>query len=236
MAYGIKLEVWGDFAAFNRPEMKVERVSYDVMTPSAARGILEAIYWKPEMRWIVDEIHVLRPIAFTHIRRNEISSKIPISGPRGVKKAMKNGSGVIEIDVMDVRQQRADMVLRDVHYGISAHIEVLDPGSEKSPEAKHLDIFKRRASRGQYYHHPYLGVREFPASFRLVEEIQSAPEELQGEHDLGYLLHDIEYIEHDEGTIIESHGGKRLQATPRFFRATMKNGIIQVPPLSQSRA
>ena len=102
MARGIKLEVWGELAAFNRPEMKVERVSYDVMTPSAARGILEAIYWKPQMRWVIDHIHVLRPIRFTHVRRNEISTKIPVTGKTGVAAAMTSGHGVLGIAVADI--------------------------------------------------------------------------------------------------------------------------------------
>ena len=157
MAYGIKLEVWGDLAAFNWPEMKVERVSYDVMTPSAARGILEAIYWKPQMRWIVNRIHVLQPIRFTHIRRNEIASKIPVKGKTGVAAAMKSGRGNLGIAVEEDRQQRAAMVLRDVRYGIAASVEVAEqapPALDPSPEAKHLATFKRRAGRGQYFHHP----------------------------------------------------------------------------------
>lgn len=235
MAYGIMLEVWGDYAAFNRPEMKVERVSYDVMTPSAARGILEAIYWKPEMRWVVDEIHVLRPIRFTQIRRNEISSKIPVKGAGGVMKAMKDGSGSLGLDIQSARQQRAALVLKDVRYGIAAHVEPLGTNDGPSPEAKHLEMFKRRASRGQYFHHPYLGVREFPAHFRLVDEFPAAPEELQGERDLGFMLHDIEYRESSEGTVVESNRGRRLDPTPRFFRATMKDGVLLMPLLSEGR-
>lgn len=236
MAFGIKLEVWGDFAAFNRPEMKVERVTYDVITPSAARGILEAIYWKPEMRWVVDEIHVLRPIRFTHVRRNEVSSKIPVKGPSGVGKAMRDGAGALGSDVRESRQQRAAMVLLDVRYGIAAHVDVLDAGSNSSPEAKHLEMFKRRASRGQYFHHPYLGVREFPASFRLQEEFPPAPPELGGEQDLGFMLHDIEYEESSHGTVVEANRGRRLTATPRFFRARMRDGVVTVPPLSETKA
>lgn len=234
MAYGIKLEVWGDFASFNRPEMKVERVSYDVMTPSAARGILEAVYWKPQMRWVVDAIHVLAPIRFTHVRRNEIKSKIPVGGPTGVAAAMRDGSGRLGVSVQDIRQQRAAMVLRDVRYGIAAHVEVLEPDEGSSPEAKHLEMFKRRAARGQYFHHPYLGVREFPAFFRLVGDFPSCPSELRGEsRDLGFMLLDVEYAEDDRGTVIESNRGRRLNATPRFFRAEMIDGVVTVPPLSE---
>lgn len=241
MGYGVKLEVWGEFAAFNRPEMKVERVSYDVMTPSAARGILEAIYWKPEMRWVIGEIHVLNPIAFTHVRRNEVRSKIAVRGKAGVQKAMKRGRGTLGTFIEEERQQRAAMILRDVRYGICAHIEVLNPvesdGSRSSrPEAKHLDMFRRRARRGQYFHHPYLGSREFPAYFKLVDGFPPCPEGLSGERDLGYMLHDIEFAPSPNGEIVESNRGTRRTARPRFFRALMRDGIIEVPPLGVARA
>ena len=124
MAYGVRLRVWGDLASFNRPEMKVERVSYDIMTPSAARGILEAIYWKPEMRWVVDRIHVLTPIRRTQIRRNEIDAKIPMRGRSGVEAAMKAGAGRLGMAVDEHRQQRAALLLRDVSYGIQAHVDL----------------------------------------------------------------------------------------------------------------
>ena len=236
MPYGVKLEVWGDFAAFNRPEMKVERVSYDVMTPSAARGVLEAIYWKPEMKWVVDRIHVLAPIRFTHLRRNEISAKIPTGGKAGVASAMKTGRGTLGIDVQDYRQQRAARVLRDVRYGIEAHVEVVRDEVQEGrpldhPEAKHLEMFRRRASRGQYFHHPYLGVREFPAYFKLVDEFPLCPAELESERDLGFMLNDIEFAEDPEGKIVETSVGNRVTARPKFFPARMKDGVIDVPAL-----
>lgn len=236
MAYGIMLKVWGDYASFNRPEMKVERVSYDVMTPSAARGILEAIYWKPEMRWVVDEIHVFKPIRFTSIRRNEISEKIPIKGKTGVGAAMKNGKGSLGISVSDSRQrqQRATMMLRDVCYGIAAHIDLMQADAEPNAVVKHLESFKRRAAKGQYFHHPYLGNREFPAHFELVDEFPLPPEELKTDRDLGYMLHDIEYIPDSKGKIVERNQGLRLRAEPRFFRAVMINGVIDVPPLKET--
>lgn len=220
MAYGIKLLVWGNYACFSRPEMKVERVSYDIMTPSAARGILEAIYWKPSLKWVIDKIHVLSPISFTHVRRNEISCKISKAGYE------KNPG----IDVTANRQQRAAMILKDVQYGIEAHFEFLS--DEDNNEAKHLDIFNRRAKKGQYYHHPYLGTREFFADFAFTEDIPECPEELNGEKDLGFMLHDIIFSPDDKGKIIDSNQGERLSAEPRFFRAVMKNGIIEVPPLN----
>lgn len=240
MTFGVKLEVWGDYASFNRPEMKVERVSYDVMTPSAARGILEAIYWKPEMRWVIDAIRILAPIRFTHIRRNEISDRISADT---VETVMKRGRGKLGIAVEERRQQRAAMILRDVRYGIEAHVAICNPnesdGSALShPEAKHLESFKRRAAKGQCFHHPYLGCREFPASFRLLadeERFEECPEELRGERDLGYMLWDIDFIEAADGKVVESNRGRRLRAVPRFFHAHMKDGRIEVPPFHQTR-
>jgi CRISPR-associated protein Cas5d len=227
MTYGIKLIVWGEFAAFNRPEMKVERVSYDVMTPSAARGVLEAIYWKPEMRWVVDRIHVLAPIRLTHIRRNEIASKIPVKGRRGVAQAMTTGRGQLGLEVSQDRQQRAAIVLRDVAYGIAAHVEVRValPG-EKAPEAKHLEMFKRRAATGQCFHRPYLGCREFPANFALVDEFPPCPDELKGERDFGLILDDIDFVDDPNGPIVESHRGRRVRAEPRFIAALLQDGVL----------
>lgn len=243
MAYGIKLMVWGEYASFNRPEMKVERVSYDVMTPSAARGILEAIYWKPEMAWVVDAIHVLNPIRFTHVRRNEISSKIPAKGKTGAGTAMRTGTGNLGVNVADAaqRQQRAAMILCDVRYGIQAHLEIRkstdsDGQTMDKPEAKHLDMFRRRATRGQYFHHPYLGAREFPASFQWVEEFPDCPDQLRGEKELGYMLHDIEYQPDPDGVVVEANTGVRLSAQPRFFRAKLVDGVLEVPPLQNARA
>ncbi len=240
MAYGIMLKVWGELASFNRPEMKVERVSYDVMTPSAARGILEAIYWKPQMRWAVDRIHVLKPIRFTHVRRNEVFCKIPVKGATGVNSAMKSGFGNLGVVVSDVRQQRAAMILREVCYGITAHLIVLDRTDEggnvlEAPEAKHLEMFKRRATNGQYFHHPYLGRREFPAYFELVESFPHPPEELEGERHLGYMLHDIAFVPAKKGKVVDSNRGRRLNARPRFFRATLNNGVLEVPPFEPGR-
>jgi CRISPR-associated protein Cas5d len=236
MGYGIKLKVWGEFAAFHRPEMKVERVSYEVMTPSAARGILEAIYWKPEMRWVVDRIHVLRPIRFTQVWRNEIDAKIPVKGATGAEKAMKVGRGQLGIAVEEHRQPRAALILRDVAYGIAAHVEIESPPSPgspeaKAPEAKHLEMFRRRAANGQFFHHPYLGAREFPAFFELVESFPPCAPELAGDRDLGFLLHDIMYRPDPEGRVVESHAGRRLAAEPRFFHAVLRSGILEAPRL-----
>lgn len=235
MNYGITLKVTGDYALFSRPEMKVERVSYDVITPSAARGILEAIYWKPQIRWIVDEIHVLNPIRFTNVRRNEVASKIPVKGAAGVNAAMKNPDVRPSLDVAQDRQQRASLLLKDVAYAIKAHIYVLDLRVEKNSEpvpeneavGKHLDMFKRRARKGQVFHQPYFGCREFPVRFELMEaegDVPKPPECLMGEKDLGFMLHDIEF-DQDRST------KKVKSATPHFFRATMRDGVIAVPAL-----
>lgn len=217
MAYGIRLLVLGERACFTRPEMKVERVSYDVITPSAARGILEAIHWKPAICWVVDRIHVLKPIRFESIRRNEVGGKLSAAS---VGKAMKAGhtDGLVTL-VEEDRQQRAATVLRDVAYVIEAHFELTARADETDSEGKHLDIFNRRARKGQYFHAPCLGVREFPASFELIEPDAPLPAvhaDLLGERELGWMLHDIDFAH---------------EMTPRFFRAAMRDGVIEVPAL-----
>jgi len=220
LAYGIKLLVWGERACFTRPEMKVERVSYDVITPSAARGILEAIHWKPAICWVVDSIQVLSPIRFESIRRNEVSGKLSAVG---VAKAMKAGHiGEVVTVVEDSRQQRAATILRDVSYVIGAHFELTSKAGSDDSEGKHLDTFNRRARKGQCFQTPCLGVREFPAHFQLHDAETALPaihESLAGSQDLGWMLHDIDF---DSGM------------TPRFFRAQMQDGLILVPPLASA--
>ena len=210
--YGVKLKTWGDYACFTRPEMKVERVSYDVMTPSAARGVLEAIYWKPQIRWVVERIHVLRAIRFTNVRRNEVGAK---ASAGLAKRAMKAGTGSLGLYVEDERQQRAATVLRDVAYVVEAHFDVV---GGNDPPAKHFEMFKRRAQAGQCFHRPYLGCREFDAQFAWCDEPLPASE-LAGTHDLGVMLHDIDF-DHD--------------MQPRFFHAVMNDGVIDVPPLERA--
>lgn len=215
MAYGIRLMVWGERACFTRPEMKVERVSYDVITPSAARGILEAIHWKPAIRWVVDRIQVLQPIRFESIRRNEVGSKLSAAS---VGKAMKAGrtDGLATL-VEEGRQQRATTLLRDVAYVIEAHFDLTARAGADDAVGKHLDIFNRRARKGQCFHAPCLGVREFPASFKLLAEGDAEPAvdaSLRGERDLGWMLHDIDFAD---------------GMTPHFFRALMRDGLIEVP-------
>lgn len=224
MNYGITLHVWGDRALFTRPEMKVERVSYDVITPSAARGILEAIHWKPAIRWVVDRIEVLRPVRFESIRRNEVGGKLSAAS---VGKAMKAGrtDGLV-MHVEDDRQQRASTVLRDVGYLIHAHFELTPQAGPDDNAGKHLDIFNRRARKGQCFHAPCLGTREFPAHFRLIEEGGERPTpdaSLHGARDLGWMLHDIDFAD---------------GMTPHFFHAQMVDGVIKVPllPVAEARS
>ena len=208
----ITVEVWGEYACFSRPEMKVERVSYDVMTPSAARGLLEAIYWHPGMRWIIDRIRVCAPIRFTNIRRNEVKDTI---SARKVKTVMEKG-GELYLATPDSIQQRAAMVLRDVRYVIEAHFEMTDKANPSDNPGKFQDIIRRRLEKGQFYHQPCFGVREFPANFKACAEIPPCPEELRGEKDLGWMLLDIDYS--DPENIV-----------PHFFHAVMHDGVIEVP-------
>ncbi|MDO4777820.1 MAG: type I-C CRISPR-associated protein Cas5c [Cardiobacteriaceae bacterium] len=212
----VRLHIWGDYACFTRPEMKVERVSYDVMTPSAARGILAAVHWKPAIRWVIDRIHVLKPIRFESVRRNELGSKISASKVSGAmrRKRVEDLYALIEDD----RQQRAATVLKDVGYVIEAHAVLTARAGEGETIAKHIEMFKRRATKGQCFQQPCMGVREFPAHFAWVDE-DSLPEselpENERDRDLGWMLHDIDF------------DGSNL---PHFFRAEMKNGVVEVPP------
>ena len=210
----IKGEVWGEYACFSRPEMKVERVSYDAMTPSAARGLIEAIYWHPGMRWIIDRIHVCQPIRFTNVRRNEVKDTI---SARKVKQAMEKGRADLYLAAPESIQQRAAMALRDVRYVIEAHFEMTDKAASGDNPGKFQDIIKRRLARGQCYHQPCFGVREFPANFQACEAIPPCPDELKGERDLGWMLLDLDYSDPEN-------------ITPLFFRATLRDGVLEVPP------
>lgn len=215
MAYGIAIRTWGRYACFTRPEMKVERVSYDVMTPSAARGILEAIYWKPAIRWRIERIHVLAPITFTNVRRNELAGIIPMGV---VKHAMNDLTTSVEVLVEENRQQRAALVLKDVDYVVEASFELTDrAGSTDATDVepgKHLEIFSRRARNGQCFHHPYFGTREFPVHFEPVEQSDIPESPLPGDRDLGWMLHDIDFAN---------------QMAPRFFHAVLHDGVLDVP-------
>lgn len=217
MAEGVNVKVWGDFALFTRPEFKVERVSYDVITPSAARGILEAIHWKPAIRWVVDRIRVLRPIRFDTLRRNEVAAK---TSYKTARSAAEQGESLHPLWIDEHRQQRASTLLRDVAYVIEAHFEMTHRAKADDTAGKHADMARRRLARGQCVQQPVFGCREFPAYFAAAEpaDLQGPTEEaLRGERDLGWMLHDIDF---DKGM------------TPRFFRAVMRDGVIEIPPFA----
>ena len=212
----IQVEVWGDYACFTRPEMKTERVSYDVMTPSAARGLLESIYWHPGLRWVIECIHVCSPIRFTNIRRNEVKD---VLSARAVKSVMEKGKGIDELYLATTEsiQQRAAMVLKDVHYVIDAHFDTTDKAAPGDNPGKFQDIIKRRLERGQCYSMPYFGTREFAAHFARCTELPPCPEELLGERDLGWMLWDMDYTDPQD-------------IKPKFFRAKLVDGAMDVPP------
>ena len=211
MGYGVALEVWGDYALITRPEMKVERVSYDVITPSSARGIIEAIYWKPAISWKIDKIHVYNPIEFTNIRRNEVKSKI---SHRDVDYVMNGKNKAVYINTNQDRQQRASMVLKNVRYVIEAHFELTDKAGETDTIEKHYNIALRKMRKGQCFHNPYFGCREFPANFRLIED-DIPKSELIGKQDLGYMLFDMDFTESEN-------------IKPMFYRAIMYDGVIDL--------
>lgn len=209
----VKLEVWGDYACFTRPEMKVERVSYDVMTPSAARGILEAIFWHPGMRYVINRIHVLSPISFTNIRRNEVKSKISASA---VYDKMTGGKAELYLNTSDDIQQRAAMVLQNVRYVIEAHFELVpDKMGAGDNVGKFSEMLKRRIEKGQCYHRPYFGCREFPVQFQMWEE-KDIPTAYPNEtRDLGFMLFDMDYRDPQD-------------IRPMFFRARLEDGVLDL--------
>ena len=212
MSHGVKVRVWGELALFSRPEMKVERCSYDLLTPSAARGILEAIYWHPGMVWVIDKIHVRKPIRFTSVRRNEVKSKV-LAG--NVLNAINGGKKPLYISSREEIVQRAAILLKDVDYVIEAHFEMTEKAADGDNTGKFKDIIMRRLRRGECFHMPYFGCREFPANFELfeAEEIDTAyPGE---EKDLGYMLYDFDYSDPEN-------------IQPLFFRAVLKNGTLNL--------
>ena len=217
------LEVSGDFACFTRPEMKVERVSYDVITPSSARAIFEAILWKPEIRWHVHKIEVLKPIQWINLRRNEVRSVISI---QKINKVMRSNKGILGIyaDDSKERQQRAGLFLRNVQYRLHAYFELLNMDKEKTRNSndqkkKFMEMFERRSRKGQCVNQPYLGCREFAADFRLVDSelLNSSP--ISETRDLGYMLYDLDYRD-------------RSNPKPHFFHVNLVNGVVNVPSWS----
>lgn len=213
MSFGVRLRVGGRHALFTRAELKAERVTYDAMTPSAARGILEAIHWKPAIHWVVDRIHVLHPIRFQSIRRNEVGHKVPAGK---IRTAMNRGDlEGLQLLVDEDRQQRAATVLVNPAYVIEAHFELTGKGGPDDTEGKHLDIFNRRAARGQCFHQPCLGTREFAADFELIPHDAPLPPAIAETRDLGLMLWDIDHA---------APGRPSL-----FFRARLENGVMTVP-------
>ncbi len=228
------LEVWGDYACFTRPEMKVERVSYDVMTPSAARAIFEAILWKPAIRWNVVKIEVLNPIKWISVRRNEVGKTVPAPTAKQMAGVLGTPMGIF---IEDERQQRAGLFLRDVRYRIHGYFDFIPPDQRKEnrsalPElwadaqeqagivkmdetaAKYAAMFERRAKKGQCFHRPYLGCREFACDFRLIDPQEEPVESINETRDLGYMLYDMDFKQDINNP------------PPLFFRAQMERGII----------
>jgi CRISPR-associated protein Cas5d len=213
MGYGITIRVRGPYALFTRPEMKVERVSYDVITPSAARGIIEAIYWKPAIRWVIDKIHVLSEIQFTNIRRNEVSEK---ASTDNALQVMKGANKPLYIAAAEARQQRASMVLKDVDYIIEAHFELTANAGEEDTVEKHYNIILRRLRNGQHFHAPCLGTREFSAKVEIIEDKRDIPKShLTGARDFGWMLYDLDF-------------SNPRDIQPHFFKAQMRDGVIDL--------
>lgn len=208
------LEVWGDYACFTRPEMKAERVSYDVITPSAARAIFEAILWKPGLSWNITKIEVINPIRWISVRRNEVGRKVATPTAKQMAGELTTPLGFF---IEEERQLRAGLFLREVRYRIYGYFELIEKEKqnhhEAQSEAKYAAMFERRAKNGQCFHRPYLGCREFSGYFKLIEpdEVETKPISLS--KDLGYMLYDLDFTEPE-------------CPKPMFFRAEMKNGVI----------
>lgn len=207
------IEFTGNFACFTRPEMKVERVSYDVMTPSAARACFEAILWKPAIRWHIRKIEVLKPIRWINLRRNEVASVV---STRNVETAMKNGTDILGLNIEDDRQQRAGLFLRDVAYRVHADLEFFPERDPSAQANKYYEMFERRTSKGQCVNQPYLGCREFAAWFRLIPDTTTESAAIDETRDLGFMLHDLDF-------------SKPNDPQPRFFRAKIENGTVNIP-------
>lgn len=206
----VQVEVWGREACFSRMEFKTERVSYDVITPSAARGIIESVYYHPGLRWVIDRIYVLSPIQFTNLRRNEVKAKILASSAMSIANGTNKPPYLVSSKEI---QQRATMMLKDVHYVIEAHFDMTDKANPLDNPGKFQDIVKRRLLRGQCYSQPYLGCRECTAHVALWQggEIPAIAET----RDLGWMLYDLDYSD-----LQNIH--------PMFFRAQMVNGVVDL--------
>lgn len=215
----IRLHVWGDYACFTRPELKVERYSYDVMTPSAARGILEAIYWHPGVHWHIHRIEVNKPIRFMSVERNEVTDKFNV---RAFQQYERGKQDLPVLHPSECVAQRTSIILCDVDYVINASFAIDRKHSEEGlTDAKVLSIFNRRASKGQCFHHPYFGTREFPVEFELLSSdnpYTPDPTQIPADKDLGMMLLDLDF----------SH----KQPQPVFFHALLKSGSVDVPNMS----
>ncbi len=228
------LEVWGEYACFTRPEMKVERVSYDVMTPAAARAIFESILWKPAIRWNITKIEVLKPIKWISVRRNEVGKTVPSPTAKQLSGALGETMGIF---IEDERQQRAGLFLRDVRYRIHGYFGFIPPDERKAnrsalpgiwaeeqeqmaiarmdeSEAKYAAMFERRAKKGQCFYRPYLGCREFACFFKLVNPKEEPAEPIDETRDLGYMLYDMDFERNVD------------KPTPLFFRAQIDKGVV----------
>jgi CRISPR-associated protein Cas5d len=216
MGYGIKFRVSGDYALFTRPEMKVERVSYDIITPSAARGIIEAVYWKPAIRWVIDKIHVLKEIQFTNIRRNEVSEKASESEAR--RRMNGTTTEPFYLSSNESRQQRAALILKNVDYIIEAHFEMTEKAGAEDTKEKHYNIILRRLRKGQHFHAPCLGTREFGAKVELMEDGMPIPQSPLGNLELGWMLYDLDF-------------SNAMDIKPQFFKASLQDGVLDLTDL-----
>jgi CRISPR-associated protein Cas5d len=223
MGYGVKFRIWGEYALFSRPELKVERVSYDMITPSAAKGIIDSIYYKPAIKWRIDKLHVIKPIKFTNIRRNEVSETASLSK---VNQIMKTPETYYILST-EARHQRAALVLCDVEYVIEAHFDIVpERVGETDTVEKHYNCAIRRLRKGKFFQKPFLGTREFPCSFEIIENDVDIPQsQLVGAKDLGYMLYDINY-QTDEKR-------EKQWVEPRFFRAVLQDGILDLKNVSE---
>ena len=225
MSYGFTVEVRGDYACFSRPELKVERVSYEVMTPSAARGILEAVFWKPQIKYVIDEIAVCAPVKWENIRRNEVNSKISCQSIESTVKTLAEGKLEIHAADTDNRAQRAAIVLRDVHYVIKAHFELTgkaDRTDSWDASGKYTAMIRCRLEKGKCFHMPYLGTREFPAKVSLIADDAYTP--IPETRSLGLMFFDFEY----ETTTNEYGDTLVTEFKPQYFMAELQNGVIDL--------
>lgn len=233
MGYGFKVMIEGDFACFTRPEMKVERVSYDVPTPGALEGLLKSIYWKPAIKYMIDKIIVFNPIDFTSIRRNEVKEKISY---QAVKSAMNGKGGNPCIYTSEIRSQRAALVLKNVKYGVKFHFELTGIRNEEETDSenKHYNIIKRRLEKGQCFRTPCLGCSEFPVkSIQLIEQFDmnliDKSIQLSGDVDLGFMSYQVRF---DDGGLPVNNDWTNPKfsdkASTLYYRPHMINGVIDV--------